>query len=75
MARPPKVLHDLTLRVLVIREKAILVTEGLTDEHGRQINHWLPLSQVEAEGDLEEGKVATITIPDWLVREKGLTID
>jgi hypothetical protein len=50
-----------------------LVTEGLQTPEGRQINHWLPLSQVE--GELEEGKVCTIILPEWLIEERGLTLD
>lgn len=71
MAR--KTLHELSLQVLVVKEKAVLVTEGLTTTDGKQINHWLPLSQIE--GNLEEGKVCEITIPEWLVIEKGLTVE
>ena len=68
-----KTLHDLSLEVLTKTEKAVMVTEGLTDPNGRQITHWLPLSQIE--GDIEEGKICTLTLPEWLINEKGLTIE
>lgn len=70
-----KELHDLSLQVIVVREKALLVTEGLLDKHGRQINHWLPRSQIQTDGEPEEGKICTITVPQWLVEERGLTVD
>lgn len=68
-----KTIHEISLQVLTMTEKAALVTEGLLDPNGAQINHWLPLSQID--GDLEEGKVCVILVPEWLAREKGLTID
>lgn len=68
-----KTLHDLSLQVLARSEKAVMVTEGLTTKDGELIKVWLPLSQIE--GDLEEGKVCVITIPEWLVIEKGLTVE
>ena len=67
-----KIRHDLSLQVIVLTEKAVLVTEGLVDKDGEEIKVWLPLSQIE--GDLEVGKVCEITIPEWLVIEKGLTV-
>lgn len=30
---------------------------------------WLPLSQIEIE---ENGKTVTVTMPEWLARDKGL---
>lgn len=72
-----KTLHQLSLQVLHLTEKAVLVTEGLTKPDGTQINHWLPLSQLSLEESdpLEEGKTCTITLPEWLINERGLTID
>lgn len=73
MATKNKEIYDLSLQVLKLTEKGVLVTEGLTDpETGRQINHWLPRSQIE--GDLEEGKVCELQIPRWLVEEKGFVV-
>ena len=74
---PPRTLHALSLQVLATTTRAVLVTEGLKDKDGKQINHWLPLSQIqEDESDpIEEGKVCIITIPEWLITERGLTID
>jgi hypothetical protein len=69
-------LFDISLKVLQKTEKAVLVTEGLLDKDGKQINHWLPFSQIEPDKeDLETGKVCVITIPQWLIEEKGLTVD
>ena len=68
-----KELYELSLKVLVERPLAIMVTEGLTDGDGKQINHWLPKSQIQ--GDWEVGKVCTLTVPAWLVEEKGLTVE
>jgi hypothetical protein len=48
-------------------EKAICVSET---EESKAI--WLPLSQVEIEGDLIEGKDILVTGPEWLFIEKGL---
>lgn len=68
----PKEIFDVSLQVLKLTEKGVLVTEGITDPSGKQINHWLPRSQIE--GDLEEGKVCELQVPRWLVEEKGLTV-
>lgn len=74
---PRRSLHELSLQVLATTPYAVLVTEGLTDAQGAQINHWLPLSQIQIEESdpIEEGKVCKITIPQWLVEARGLTID
>ena len=73
-----KELHDISLIFLHETDKALLVTDGLTDADGRQKKFWLPKSQVETETpiiDMEPGKAYTFTLPTWLVEEKGLTID
>jgi hypothetical protein len=33
---------------------------------------WLPLSQVEIDGDERRGEVVTLTGPEWLIEDKGL---
>lgn len=53
--------------VEVLREtmSAILVSDG-----GKQ-EVWIAKSQI-IDGDPEVGKHVTITIPEWIAREKGL---
>lgn len=66
-------MYELSLMVLKLTEKGCLVTEGLTEpDTGKPINHWLPRSQIK--GDLEEGKMCELQVPEWLVNEKGLTV-
>lgn len=73
---PKKELFDVSLKVIQKTAKAVLVTEGLLDDKGKQINHWLPFSQIEPEPEaIEIGKVCEFTIPQWLIEEKGLTVD
>ena len=67
-------LMAVSLRVLIDREKALLCTEGLKDEEGKQIEFWLPKSQIVYDEDsLEIGKVLDIEVPRWLIEEKGVT--
>ncbi len=48
------------------REKAIWLFDGLKRE-------WLPRSQIElAPVDAGEGENVTVTMPQWLAKEKGL---
>lgn len=63
---------ELSVKVLQTTELAILVTEEVKDEKGRQVNHWLPKSKVDSQ-DWEIGKVHEITIPRWLFEAKGFT--
>lgn len=72
-----KELIDISLIVLTETIKAWKVTEGLTDKDGKQIEHWLPKSQVEPEEEiiLPRSKPVVIAVPRWLVEEKGLTCD
>lgn len=46
-------------------DKAVLVK---ADEAADGV--WLPLSQVEVDG--EPGGIGTITLPEWLATERGL---
>jgi positive regulator of sigma E activity len=47
-------------------DEAALVTD---DEVS---NHWLPLSQIECEDELEIGDTVNIEIPEWLAIQEGL---
>ena len=67
-------LIDVSVLLLVEKEKAILVTEELKDKNGKQINHWLPVSQIEW-SKLHDRGVICVTMPRWLFEEKGFTPD
>lgn len=57
-------LVDLSLAILRRTDKAIHVTDAdATDAV------WLPLSQVQVDGD---GDICTVAMPEWLAFEKGL---
>jgi hypothetical protein len=56
---------ELALKVTMIREKAIRVTED--DKN----YYWLPRSQISFDEDVEEGQIAEITMPGWLASERG----
>lgn len=63
MPRPEII--DLSVIIVHATARAVLVKET-EDSEGA----WLPLSQVEIDG--EPGRVGTVTLPEWLAREKGL---
>ncbi len=42
----------------------------LVEYDGEEV--WLPLSQIEWDGDAEKGDSITVTMPEWLAEEKGL---
>lgn len=71
-----KTLTDISCIVRQMREKAIAVTDGTTEEHeGREREKWfwLPLSQIEVDpSGYEPGDEVTVTLPEWLAAEKGL---
>jgi hypothetical protein len=72
MSRPTV---DLRLKVLKESDsgKALLVTDGTLGKGDRQLEVWLPKSQIEDhdwEGRL--GEFANFTIPEWLAVEKDL---
>lgn len=69
-----KELFDCSLKLLHETEKAYLVTEGLLDANEKLKTFWLPKSQVEVDAP-EQGKVCVFTVPQWLIEEKGITID
>lgn len=58
-------LTDLTVLIKHQTEKAVLVAETEDDD-----GVWLPLSQVEVDGDV--GSIGTVTLPEWLALERGL---
>lgn len=56
---------DISVIIVHRTDKAVLVKDAEDTEPV-----WLPLSQVEVEGD--PGQVGEITLPDWLAQDKGL---
>lgn len=63
MPRPS--LIDLSVIIVHRTAKAVLVKDT---EDAEPV--WLPLSQVEVDG--EPGTVGEVTLPEWLATEKGL---
>jgi hypothetical protein len=62
-------LIDITCRVISEREKAIAIVNGTMETVGpyeREKWFWLPRAEIEINDD------GTITLPEWLAREKGL---
>jgi hypothetical protein len=60
-----RTLIDLSVIIVRRTEKAVLVKDA---EGAKPV--WLPLAQVEVEGEV--GAVGEITLPEWLAQEKGL---
>ena len=58
-------LVDIACTVRCDRGKAVAVADG-TEEAGREKWFWLPKSQVEVNDD------GTVTMPEWLAKDKGL---
>lgn len=56
---------DLAVIIVHRTDKAVRVKDAEDSEPV-----WLPLSQVEVEGEV--GQIGEITLPDWLAQEKGL---
>jgi len=73
MGRP---LADISCEVKQVRDKAIAVADGTTEEHeGRErlVWYWLPLSAIEVDpGEYDVGDTVTVTMPESLAMEKGL---
>ena len=64
-----KELTDITVELVHETEKAWLVSQGLKDEDGKQINIWIPKSV----GELEpEGNLYILTLPVRYAEDKGL---
>jgi hypothetical protein len=74
--KKPNRYEKLSLSVQIRRttEKALLVCDGSKDKEGKDHEVWLPRSQIESEDELKVGEVADITLPRWLVEEKGFII-
>ena len=56
---------DIEVLIIHLTEKAVLAAADETDE-----GVWLPLSQVEVDGD--PGSMGIISLPKWLAQDKGL---
>ncbi|MHB8727606.1 MAG: hypothetical protein ACYC9K_01055 [Sulfuricaulis sp.] len=56
---------EITGEIRARTEKALLFWDG--DQ-----SVWLPLSQIEDETMLEDGKTVELLIPEWLAKDKGL---
>ena len=56
---------DIETIIVHVTDKAVLVKDSDDDDPV-----WLPLSQIELEG--EPGEIGTITLPEWLAIERGL---
>lgn len=62
-------LIDITCKIRSQSGKAVAVADGTTEEIDGRIREkwfWLPVSQIEINGD------GTVTMPEWLAHEKGL---
>lgn len=62
-------LIDIACVIRAEREKSVAVADGTTETHEgreREVWFWLPRSQIEINDD------GTVTMPEWLARDKGL---
>ena len=60
-------LVDLDVEILGETNMAICIRD---DEDGGKI--WLPKSQIEIKRNINDRKMAVVTLPEWLAIEKGL---
>ena len=71
-----KTLTDIACHVRQVRDKAIAVADGTTEENegrDREVWYWLPLSQIEVDpSTYDVGDEVTVTLPEWLAMDKGL---
>lgn len=71
-----KMLTDISCTVRQIRDKAIAVADGTTEEHeGRQreVWYWWPKSVIEVDPtEYEVGDDVTITVPESMATDKGM---
>lgn len=77
-----KTLTDVSCTVRQIRDKAIAVADGTTEEHTdqrtgevkeRETWFWLPKSMVEVDpSDYDVGDTVTVTMPEWKAQDVGL---
>lgn len=59
---------ELAVFVKKLTASAVLVTDGTPKDGGA----WIPRQFVEESDDLEEGEHTTITVPEWIAKDKGL---
>ena len=55
--------YEFDVEIVQLSGRAVLVDDGT-------VRAWLPLSQVEHDGELWEGMTTTIIIPEWLASVK-----
>ena len=71
-----KVLTDITCHVRAIRDKAIAVSDGTTEEHEgreREVWFWVPLSMIGIDPEQYDiGDEVVVTMPEWVAADKGL---
>lgn len=63
---------DVTLTRRAEREKAIAFWQGDRDDTGREVWVWLPISQIEIDGPDHRGATVTVSLPEWLAKDKEL---
>lgn len=59
-------LVDITCEVRKETDKGLAIWDGEEDKDGKEVWTWLPKSEVEVNDD------GTITLPEWLAKNKGL---
>lgn len=59
---------EIAVFVKKLTAAAVLVTDGTPKDSGT----WVPRQFVEESDALEEGEHTTITVPEWLAKDKGL---
>lgn len=59
---------ELAVFIKKVTTNAVLVTDGTPKDPGA----WVPRQFVEESDDLEEGEHTSITIPEWLAKDKRL---
>lgn len=63
-------LVDVTLEKRMEKGAGIAFFQGELDKDDKEIWIWLPKSQIEIEEG--QGKACTVTLPEWLAKDKGL---
>ena len=61
---------DVSLEPRLRRDKAQAFFQGELDEDDKEIWIWLPLSQIEVE--VQDSRLVTVSLPEWLAIEKEL---
>ncbi len=67
---PKPSIFEITVELHRSTDKAIQVSED-----GGATLVWLPKSQIEYEFKHGHANLVIVTAPEWLIRDKGLTID